>query len=90
MFSVPQTPENDLYLNLIIFVYVYVHAFKLNIAFSKDHLELPPGQIFTVSDFSLWFRWSLYKSVNFLLSASSRGGLAFLDKHKHSHLSLLI
>jgi hypothetical protein len=46
------------------------------------------GKLLWVSDFTLWFGYSLYKSSKFQPSTSSRSGLAFLDKHKTLTLGL--
>jgi hypothetical protein len=44
------------------------------------------GKIFHIFILPYGFGWSLYKSAIFQLSALSRSGLAFLDKHTNFHI----
>jgi hypothetical protein len=64
-------PSNDFYLNLITFMCspMYVKHLIFHPTF-----RTPRVKIFWLSNFSLWFEWSLCKSAKFQLSTSSRSG----------------
>jgi hypothetical protein len=59
-----------------------------NIAFSNPNFGPPRGKIFLVSDSSLFVGCSLYKCAKFQLYASSRSGIAFLEKHTFTHIHI--
>jgi hypothetical protein len=56
-----------------------------SLAFSFP-ISKPQGKISQVSDFTLWFGYSLYKSSKFQLSTSTRSGLAFVEKLANFHV----